>query len=271
MAIFIDGHVHIYPVFDRDSFFLAAFDNFTVAVKEQQAAGENSFVLALTEGAGHDVFSELQHNAKPFESRKQEEKSPGSIHIYTTMEPNSLLVCKGDLSLILIGGRQHVSKENIEILSLGSTKVCQDRSLSLAKLCSWVADSEGVVVLPWGVGKWFGRRGEVITTFLDTAHDYPLYVGDNGNRPTCWPAVSHFSLARQKNIPMLSGSDPLPLASHTGQAATSGSFLAEGTLSQSHPAASLRQELAKGPAIESFGKRVGPLRFCIDQLRLRMR
>lgn len=270
MAIFIDGHVHIYPAFDRDSFFSAAFDNFSQAAERRQTGGENSFVLALSEGAGHDVFSELQHNAKPFESRKQEEKSPDSIHIYTTMEPNSLLVCKGGKSLTLIGGRQHVSKENIEILALGSIGVCKDRTLSLTELCDWVAASDGIVVLPWGVGKWFGRRGELITTFLETAHDYPFYVGDNGNRPSCWPAVSHFSLARQKNIPMLSGSDPLPLKSHTGRAATSGSFLAGATLSQTHPVASLRQELAKGQGIEHFGKRVGPLRFCIDQLRLRI-
>ncbi len=138
----------------------------------------------------------------------------------------------------------------------------------MPELAQSVADNGGVVVLPWGVGKWFGTRGEVVKNFLDSAHDFPLFLGDNGNRPSFWPTPSLFGLANEKNILLLSGSDPLPLASHCSRVATSGTLLVDGKISKSYPAASLREQLKQVKHLKEYGYRFKPVRFFYDQLRI---
>ena len=268
MTVVIDGHVHIYPVFDRDAFFTAAFSNFAAIAKTLN--DDVSFILALAEGAGHDVFEELQQQAVPAGEALPLSQHPDHIRIVQTEEPDSLQICKGEQSLTLIAGRQHVSSENIEVLSLCSTALFEDRVLPLDKLCSQVGAAGGIVVLPWGVGKWLGKRGQCVENLLEAKPDYPLFVGDNGNRPAGWPTPSQFTLGRELVTPLLSGSDPLPLASHEGQAGTSGVVLQDVKLSATHPAESLRQQLQKGVTSVPFGRRMNPLRFLVDQFRLRM-
>ena len=269
MAIFIDAHVHIYSEFNQEQFFSAAFDNFLRVAKRENLPDKGSYVLALTEGGDYDVFSSLYESALSPENRPEKQTNPDAIIFYKTAEPNSLLVCKGEASIFLLAGRQHVSKENIEVLSLFSSVRFKDKTLSLADLAQSIAETDGLVVLPWGVGKWFGTRGEVVKRFLNAGHD-PLFIGDNGNRPSCWPTPSQFGYAHEKNILLLSGSDPLPLVSHCDRIATSGTLVLGGELSTIHPVGSLRKQLNQPGNLREFGDRLSSVRFLFDQLRINL-
>lgn len=266
MAIFIDGHVHIYKEFDRERFFSAAFENFTQASERENASQGATYVLALAEGGDNDVFSDLCRHAEPFETYPYKQNNSGALHFFKTAESDSLLVWNGKDTIVLLAGRQHISKEKIEVLSLCDTTEIEDKTFPLPELAKRIANSGGIVVLPWGVGKWFGARGEMVKEFLGVAHEYTFFLGDNGNRPSFWPTPSLFSLAHKKNIQLLSGSDPLPLGSHYNQVATFGTLLIDGIISDSCPAESIRNLLKQRCNVKEFGSRVRCRRFFYDQL-----
>ncbi len=268
MAIFIDAHVHIYPEFNREEFFRAAFDNFLSVSKRENLSKNASYVLALAESRDSDVFSDLYMSASPFEDIPEKNSDPNSVVFYKTEESDSLLVCMGEHTIILLAGRQLVSKENIEVISLLSLTKHKDKKLPLDALLKAVADSGGIVVIPWGVGKWLGGRGAAVKKCVESRHDFPVFIGDNGNRPSFWPAPSLFRNACENNVFLLSGSDPLPLGSHCKRVATSGTLLVKGELSPNHPAESLRKQLVQNKKMREFGDRLNPIGFFRDQLRM---
>ncbi len=270
MSIFIDAHVHIYSEFVIEQFFTAAFENFLKASKNEALSESAGYVLALAEGEGYDVFSSLSQSAVSFENKSEKQTGSDSLAFYKTAEPDSLFVCRGKETIVLLAGRQHVSRENIEVISLFSSVNLEAKMMPLADLAQTVAANGGIVVLPWGVGKWFGRRGKIVRRFLDTAYEFPLFLGDNGNRPSFWPTPSLFRIAQEKHVPLLSGSDPLPLASSCNRVATSGTVLSGGKISLSHPAASIRKQLNENENSREFGGRLNPVRFFYDQLRINL-
>jgi len=261
MPILIDGHVHIYPVFPIDRFLDAAWHNFTRAAVENDLSHDATYVLALTENKGNDVFARL---------KQQADSSSSSFNFFSTGEPESLIASKGEIKLILIAGRQIISKENLELLSLLSTAKIEDHTLSLAELAATVAENGGLPVLPWGVGKWWGARGKVIGNLLNSSRDFPLFVGDNGNRPSFWPMPALLRHSQNMHIPLLSGSDPLPLSSHLNRPGSSGIIIPEGEVSDDQPAASLRRLLTGKNEAISFGRRAGTLQFIIDQFKVNL-
>jgi len=268
MAIFIDAHVHIYPEFDREVFFKAAFTNFLVASKGENLSTDNSFVLALAESRGNDVFVSLYQDAAPFETVSEQKSDPDAVKIYKTEESDSLLIRMGEHTISLMAGRQIVSKENIEVISLLSLVNHTDREWSLEDLVKIVAENGGIAVIPWGVGKWFGKRGKIVKKCIESSRDFPLFVGDNGNRPSFWPMPSLFRKAEKKNVLLLSGSDPLPLVSHSNRVAGSGTLILDGKISHNHPVESLRKQLMQPCEKREFGERLSSVRFVREQFRM---
>lgn len=271
MPIFIDGHVHIYPEFPVDQFLTAAWDNFARIADSSKVSGDFHSVLALAEGQGFDVFSTLKRQAVPLDDCVGKQKFPSAWSFYRTDEPDSLTTCKGKASMVIVAGRQIISKENIELLSLLSSFKVEDRTLSLADLANTVAAGGGLSVVPWGVGKWWGAKGRVVERLFHSRCDYPLFLGDNGNRPSFWPEPALLRQARDLNVPVVSGSDPLPLISHLSHPGSFGALLRQGELSMQYPAASLRKLLVSKKDISSFGSRTGSFQFVVDQVRINMR
>jgi len=265
MSIAIDGHVHIYPNFSVSRFFDAAWENFSKLNTAHGLTVEPDCALFLTEGGENAIFEALAQRADSYAS-----ESTNKLRFQKTEEPDSLIAEKNGRYIYVFAGRQHISAENIEVLSLFSRKQITDRSLPLSELAHNIAGSDGVVVVPWGVGKWFGSRGKVVEAFLNSAHEFPMFIGDNGNRPLFWPTPSLFRVAHKKRVPLLSGSDPLPLASHDNRVATSGTLLLNGKISKSHPAASLRKQLNQVENLREFGNRLNPVRFIYDQLHINL-
>jgi len=271
MPVFIDGHVHIYPDFSLDQFLEAASVNFSRAAGMDRIAGEIQYVLALTESEGFNVFDELKQKAVAPDETGDGGGSAFSFSFHCTAEQESLIARKGDVCMILVSGRQIISREKLELLSLCSSFTVKDRTLSLADLAETVAASGGLPVIPWGAGKWFGGRGRTVECLLQSDHEYPLFLGDSGNRPGFWPDGALFAEAADLCIPVLSGSDPLPLPFHVNRPGSFGTFIPYGLLSMDRPAASLLQLLCDEKGITGFGRRIGSFRFIFEQLRINIR
>ncbi len=261
MAVLIDGHVHLYPEFSTLEFFDAVFANFHLIRDGQNLPTDSDYAIFLTEGGDHDMFSKLftmtELRDEDGSQRFTIERCPGQ---------NSLLVKKDDVRLYVFRGRQHVSEEKIELLSLFSREAIKDRSLSLQTLAQKVAESNGIVVIPWGVGKWFGKRGKTIKKFLEQEQKIPFFLGDSGNRPLFWPTPSLFAVAANKGVQLLSGSDPLPLRSHYKRAVSTGTMFVEGSIAPDNPEKSLRELFLSGINGVEFGLRQNPFAFFYDQL-----
>lgn len=274
MPIFIDGHVHIHSGFNRERFFSAAFENFskvTAEKTEKKISGNANYILVLTEGSDTDVFSCLREDALASEKGiRLLSDSSDSLCFYKTGESNSLVVCKGAQQIVLVAGSQLVSAENVEVLSLFTQVTLQDKSLSLTDVVQEVVDKGGIPVIPWGVGKWFGARGKLVHQLLSAKREGVLFFGDNGNRPSFWPQPTLLRRACELHFPLLSGSDPLPLASHCERPGSFGSWLPDAEISMETPAASLRALLVslQSNELKSFGDPFNSVHFFLDQLRI---
>lgn len=275
MAIFWDAHVHIYPNFGLNALLDAAAENFARAAGQGGApAGETDCVLLLTEAGALDVFGHLSQVAN---------RQPGAWpagakwRFSPTREPQSIVAQKREgQQLFLVAGRQLISAEGIELLALGCPEKFEDRQDSLPELTRRVADWGGIPVLPWGVGKWTGRRGREIRRFLESPPPCFHAFGDNGNRPLFWPVPPLLERARREKRPILSGSDPLPLPGHERRAGsfggwTNGSRGGAARLNSDRPAEDLTALFREGGSWRDFGRGAGPIRFLRDQTRMQAR
>lgn len=232
MATFIDSHVHLHRCFPLNQFFSAAHDNFETAVRVQDSAGDWLAVLLLTETAKDDYFLSLR------DSDLLNNIDTGGWTVQQTQEDRSLIAVGPDgKRLILIAGRQIVTAENLEILWIGTAQQIPDGEPA-RQLISRISRSEGIAIIPWGPGKWFGRRGNIVQSIVSQYDGDKLYLGDNGNRPNFWPTPTLFRDARDKGIHILPGSDPLPMASEAGRAGTFG-FIVDQMISTARPATDL--------------------------------
>ena len=169
--------------------------------------------------------------------------------------------------IVIAAGWQMVTRERLEVLSLFSDRRVSE-GLSLAETVDAIHDSGGIPVAPWGVGKWIGRRGDILRKYLRRA-PMPFWLGDNGGRPRFWPTPGLFRIAAHAGIGVLSGSDPLPLRADRHRAGSYG-FRLSGSADPHRPAEMLRHRLqtsAKRPA--PYGRRMKTLTFLVRQLQLR--
>lgn len=266
MSILIDGHIHIHSTVDPDRLFDAAWKNFNSVQKELFSDADHcSFVLLLAEGKTSNAFSELYRK-----SDTAPEEQQGEWKLLSTAEENSILAVQQTKQIIIIAGRQLITLENLELLSLFSTQTYPDKKYSLNELATLVTDEGGVPLLAWGVGKWLGKRGKIIQNFLQHPPVPRFFVGDNGNRPVFWPYPKLLAQSEHQGILSLAGSDPLPISNHDQRAGSYGSALDRGTLESEKPAAELRQLLCSAKALIPFGKRAGCLQFFKDQIQVNL-
>ena len=129
-----------------------------------------------------------------------------------------------------------------------------------------------MVVLPWGVGKWLGRRGDLVAGALGRRGDAPpVLAGDNGGRPWFWPRPTVFARMESQELPVLAGTDPLPLENQAARVGSYGMVLS-GNIDDANAAGELKARfLSKGDVrnLRTFGPLERAPRFIINQLRLR--
>ncbi len=266
MSILIDAHIHIHPAMNLDRLLDAAWKNFgSVQRKLFPDAAHYSFVLMLAEGKKNNVFSKL---CKIAETSAENQK--GTWKIISTEEQESVRAIRHERQIVLIAGRQLISSEKLELLSFFSPKIFPDNTYSLSELATLVTNEGGIPLLAWGVGKWLGKRGKVIKSFIQHPPVPQFFVGDNGNRPVFWPYPKLLAQAEKRGILSLAGSDPLPINNHDQRAGTYGVGLDAQTLQSEKPASELRQLLFSKKTLIPFGRKAGCFQFIKDQILVNM-
>jgi hypothetical protein len=236
-SILVDAHVHIHRCFDIPQFFNAALNNF-----QSFSTTPSIFVLLLTETASANYFDRLQaESAHP-------SGLLGDWSISNTQESCSLFAHRhASPSLFLIAGKQIVTAEELEVLALMTTQSFADGQ-PLPQVLEAVSTSGALPVIPWGFGKWMGRRKRVLQQLFTQPNSPRVFLGDNSGRPIFWPTPPFFDHASQGSpTKVLPGSDPLPFSTEVKRPGCFGG-LVQGAFDPHYPAASLK-EILQDPAI----------------------
>jgi hypothetical protein len=268
--IFVDAHVHIYNCFDLDVLFDSALANFQTAAKYCGIKNMPfSPMLFLTERASENWF---QHVVTKIKAGRGCNNPAHRWNITLTGEALSLRVHHSDFpekEICLIAGRQIVTAEKIEVLALFCDTSIHD-GLSLNETVNTIRQCNAITVIPWGVGKWLGKRREVLQKFLAGYNGKGLFLGDNGGRPWFWPTPTLFHLGGKKGISVLPGTDPLPLTHEATRVGSFGFFLDHHCLDMTSPATSMRDLLLSGQEnLYPFGHLQNIKSFFTNQLQLR--
>ncbi len=264
----VDGHVHIHPCFDIQVLLNSALANF-----QKLNFPSGPYILVLTESQSQNYFFRFKQLAHGCCADGYEDKALdlGKWSMTPTDEPDSVCAQKGNpnssaKSLYLIAGRQIVTREKLEVLALGTTQPFPDGE-PIKETVNAVLENGAIPVLPWGFGKWMGRRGEKLSKLLQLPIP-GLFLADNSARPSFWPEPALFNLAKQQRFSVLNGSDPLPFKSEVQRPGRAG-FSITGFFNPAHPSASLRQALrCSDRCPQVYGPRERTLRFLRNQVAM---
>ena len=178
---------------------------------------------------------------------------PNGWRVLNTSESVSMLVTNEvGFRIFLIAGQQLQTAEGLEVLAVAPNyRVSEGKPLE--QMISEVIEADGLAVIPWGFGKWTGRRGKVLRGLLERSNPEEFFLGDNGGRPKFLPEPYLFRLAKQKSIRILPGSDPLPFPNEVNRAGSFG-LLFKGEINRQKPAGDLKLKLTNPEhEFETFG------------------
>jgi len=265
--IFVDAHVHIYDNFNLEKFFDNALSNFR-KVANEKSKKNFFFFLLLAESHGFNYFNRLKEINKNNNALVQ---SIGKWSVSLTQDINSIIInTKDNNEIFLISGRQVISKEGFEVLALFSNLKIED-GLPIAELLDLIIKVEGLPVIPWGFGKWLGKRKDCLLKILNGVKYSNLFLGDNSGRISIIARPKIFNIAEKKGIRILAGTDPLPLSSEEKRPGSFG-FSIKGSITRENPAIDLKQKIINhNSQFESYGKLENPLRFMRNQLAMQVR
>jgi hypothetical protein len=249
----LDTHVHLHPVFDRARFLDAAISNAGVA----GVAGGPSWLL-FTEVAGVHACRELA------------DRPPDGWQATPFKDGCTIDLRRRDGARVLVtAGRQVQIEGGLELLVLGLDAAIPD-GIAMADALDRALALGALPVVPWGFGKWWGRRGRLLQELLDGPRGEAVFLGDNGGRAAFWPRPALFDRVEAAGRRVLPGSDPLPFASHVARVGSYG-LLVGMDIEIAAPFPGLRALLADPkPALATFGRRATPLAFLRDQIAMQV-
>jgi hypothetical protein len=257
-TLIIDGHVHVYPMFDLKRLFELSRNNFINSQRMITNRDETIRIWLLTERSDCSFFS-----------RAPEMTVEGFI-IEKGPDAETLLVKDDDtheLLLYIFAGRQLITRERLEICALATLFSAPDEALSAEEVIRAVNESGGVAALNWAPGKWFGERGRTVRRLFHDFLPQQLMISDTTMRPMFWPTPKLMNDAVRKGFRVICGSDPLPFAGEEDLIA-SYAFLVQGDFNDSRPAASVRKILTDASGFIPWGRRSGALQFAKRQIRI---
>jgi hypothetical protein len=250
--IFVDAHVHIYDCFDLRVLFNSALSNFNSQALRLTHGKDFAGVLLLAEAAGESWFGRLCEYIEGHPDTGIDAFDDWTF--CRTGEGCSLWAqnTKG-YGMYLIAGRQIITSEKLEVLALASSGSFKEGA-SLNEAIKEIRENGALPVLPWGVGKWMGRRKAIIQKALKDINGTEIFLGDNGGRPQLWPRPRLFALAEKKGIKVLPGSDPLPFESESHRVGNFG-FSLQGQVMQEAPAEDIKQKLReRATVVQPYGE-----------------
>ena len=257
----VDAHVHIHPRFVLSDFFDHAAANFDAVARECGADDDTPGCLMLTECAWDHRFEGM---------REAVGRSVGNWRLSATEESVSIHVtAEGKRPLVVIAGRQLVTAERLEVLALGTDRRFED-GLPIDAAIARARAVGAMAVIPWGFGKWTGKRGRIVERMITSTDRGRFFIGDNGGR-LHWGTPPLFEVAVKSGLRILPGSDPLPFSNQISRPGTTG-FALPGAFDQRRPYESIRESLmttAEQPLM--FGKGVCVSAFLYSQIAMQLR
>lgn len=253
--VLVDSHVHFYDVRSVVTALDSAVGNF----RRVSRSGFVNGILLLAQGDRERVFEQLVEGTKT-----------GKWVIRPSIdEPQSLIAITENARLALICGRQVRTSEGLEVQCVGTTKDFPD-GLSLAEALETMHSSVGLTVIPWGLGKWTGRRLELLQELLNWIEPGAVFLGDSGGRLGLIDAPPLLVAAERMGFRILPGSDPFPLFADIARIGSYG-FYAELELSQRDPWRVLRDWLRSRPSSPlAYGRPMALGRFLLNQGGIRV-
>lgn len=260
-TLLVDAHVHLHERVDCARLLDLAAGNLQAGQDELAAADPVFGALMLTEIAGVDRFAALAEGRIDTEPWRVTRRA----------EAVSLIAAReGAMPLFLIAGRQVAAAERLEVLALGTREHFPD-GRPLRETLAAVIASGAIAVVPWGFGKWAGRRGRFVAGLFADPLDVRFYAGDNGGRPAAFGRPKLLAYAEAQGKLVLPGSDPLPLPGEPRKAGRYG-FAAALELDQERPFASLKRWLEQQDHSPRVFGRLETLAVFVDrQVRLQLR
>lgn len=266
-TLIIDSHAHLYDEFQPGVYFDAAYANLMKWGGAQRPADESPLaVIVLTATEWEPGFSSLCNRVE----LERADPSWGGWRVVPTAEKISVVVTKGDRQLIVISGAQVATAEGLEVLLVGTRDRVPDGTPTREVLEYGLA-CDALCILPWSPGKWWLRRGRLVDAIIEEFGEQGLVLGDTSHRPGLWRMPAQFTLARQKGIEIVPGTDPLPFpdrATHVGTLA----LRTQGTVDPQHPSlgvlSALQHPIARPKVV---GTREPVLRCLKNQARMQLK
>jgi len=248
----VDAHVHFHRPARVAPTLEAALVNFSML---RGPADGLLGVLLLAQGAREHVFEMLQ----------AARTAGGWSMAPVAGEPQTLIARRGAVSIAVVCGRQVRADDGLELLALG-TEACFEDGRSFAEMLDAVQRSGALAVIPWGVGKWLGRRGRKVASALETASSREVFLGDNGGRFGWAGRPRALRAAEARGFRILPGTDPFPFGEDHRRVGGFG-FVTHAPLDEIAPWRKLRTWLCdrRGSPI-GYGHACGPLRFVVNQV-----
>jgi hypothetical protein len=266
-TIWADAHVHIYDCYDLEEFLDAALKNFNATAQKSGYSQAETALMFLTETSKDHYFQKL------IQSTHKDGNSNLNLKDWSLFKTgeNCSVYAKHSTGqgIFIFAGRQIVTAEDLEVLALLTAEEFAD-GLPIEKTIQQVISNGGIPVLPWGFGKWMGERGTIINRLLEQKESFPLFLGDNGGRPTFWSQPIYFKQAEALGFKILPGTDPLPFASESWRPGSFG-FALQGTIDPNKPAQSIKEILLDpNTQLQSYGTQETPLRFIRNQIAMQL-
>ncbi len=175
--------------------------------------------------------------------RRAAEGRLGRWRLEETGERASLAATDGARRLLLVAGRQVATADGLEVLALGTASELPDGD-GLHETVDRVLALGAPAAVPWGLGKWWFRRGRLLRDLLEAEAPEGFLLGDNAARPRGVPPSSLFRLAAEREVPMLAGTDPLSRPEEARRVGAYGSLVEVGASAfLEAPAAAIRTRL----------------------------
>jgi hypothetical protein len=245
MLIVADTHVHLYPSFDLSVALDAAFENLGKLVGSERREGGTVKVVCLTERYDCHMFKALREGRASIDSRY-------SLHHHGDAV---LMVSRdgGEELLLIVAGRQVVTRERLEVLALTTDAEIPD-GLSIDETIARVREVGGVPVVTWAAGKWLFRRGRIVRRVLGGAEKGSVVIGDSSLRPAGWREPKTMQLGRARGLRIIAGTDPLPVVGEEWRIGTYG-VIGESDFNWRDPLGSIRSLLLSAPSLRIVGQR----------------
>ena len=238
--ILADAHVHIYDCFDLEKFLDAAYSNFQTQANRLGHGDKFTPILLLAEDEKNSWFNRFRKFADGRNVHTYRAKQKWKF--FPTDERISIVTkAENSKALIIIAGRQVKTVENLEVLALCTTN-CFKSGTPIVNLINEVKKNDAIPVIPWGFGKWLGRRGLILKKLLETAKSSDFFLGENGGRLKLSPRPFHFKIAERRSVRILPGTDPLPIKSELLRVGSFGFCLYE-SCSHNNPAKDFKKIL----------------------------